>query len=143
MNGVSWRGRNELPSRLIRERICSKEDLQFIGLEAPEFQRQFLRDRKILMLLCLQQMRAVTVEAVRIHRTAASVQASVKPTVELRLAGNYLAFLLLWESACILVWMTNPVVMQSVTARVFAAAAKLSYRAGHLVAANPSLGTNT
>ncbi|OFV95337.1 MAG: hypothetical protein A3F68_12330 [Acidobacteria bacterium RIFCSPLOWO2_12_FULL_54_10] len=138
---ASWSGSIKLPSRLIRERISSREDFQFVGVEAPEFRSQFLRDRKILMLICLQQMRAVAIESFRIHRTAVSLQVSMKPAVELRLAGDYLTFLLLWELARSLVWISNPVAAQSLTARVYTAAEELSDAAKQLIATNHSLRT--
>ena len=116
----------EVPSRLVGERLCSKDDWELIIREAPEFQKQFQRDRKVLMLLWLQGVRGAVVEEVKQYRRFARTQIAVDLGVEYRLAADYLAFLLLCEIAGCLVLILSPVRLQATVERLRAAALGLS-----------------
>jgi hypothetical protein len=131
-------GANAVPSRLVGERICSGNDLQFIAQQAPELRAQFVRERKALMLLWLQMLGRAVASAVRTHRAAASRATAIEPAVELRLALEYTGFLILWRSALLLVWMTNPFTAQFVTSRVTSIGEGLSEAMRELVPNNPS-----
>jgi hypothetical protein len=119
----------EFPSRLAGERICSEDDLRFIEGHAPELRSQYLRERKALMLIWLRNLRQAVASSVRSHRAAASVESSAKLTIELRLAAEYLSFLVLWQAASSLVWMTNPVTARFITSRVISVGEQLSLAA--------------
>ena len=123
----------ERRSRLLGERLCSEEDLQFVALHAPELKSQFLRERKMLLLLWLQNVRHTTAKSVRAYRAAASVAPTVNPVVELRIAASYLSFLLLWEVARCMVWLTNPLTARFITVSVLRIAEELSLGAKQTV----------
>ena len=130
----------ELPSRLLLERICSRQDLDFVATEAHDLQRKFLRERKAVMFLWLKNVRHSVVQVVDFYRAAVRTNASVNPVVEIRFAANYGAFLLLWEIARGLVWIQNPVAAQRIISRVFGIADQLSLAAGSLLTAlDPSV----
>jgi hypothetical protein len=125
------------PSRLIGERICSESDLRFVLQQAPELRVQFVRERKALMLLWLQALGGAVASAVQTHRAAASMAASIRPGVELRLAVDYAGFLILWRTALLLVWITNPFTAQFVTSRVMLIGEALFTAARELIPDKP------
>ena len=130
----------EFPSRLLGERICSKQDLDFVATEAHDLQQKFLRERKAVMFLWLREVRDTVKQVMGFYRAAIRTSASVQPVVEIRLAANYAAFLLFWEIARGLVWIQNPVVAQRIILRVFGIADQLSLATGGLLTAlDPSL----
>ena len=89
----------ELSSRLLGGRICSRKDLDFVATEAHDLQKKFLRERKAVMFLWLQDVRNSVVQIMVFYRAAVRTSESVNPAVEIRLAANYVAFLILWEIA--------------------------------------------
>lgn len=130
----------EFPSQLLGERICSRQDLDFVATEAHDLQQKFLRERKAVMFFWLKDVRNSVVQVVDFYRTAVRTSASVNPVVEIRLATNYVAFLLLWEIARGLVWIQNPVAAQRIISRVFGIADQLSLATGGLLTAlDPSV----
>ena len=130
----------ELPSRLLGERICSRQDLDFVATETPDLLQIFLRERRSVMFLWLKDVRNSVVQVVDFYRAAVRTSASVNPAVEIRLAVNYVAFLLLWEIARGLIWIQNPVVAQRIISRVFGIADQLSLATGGLITAlDPSV----
>jgi hypothetical protein len=130
-----------LPSRLLGESICSRRDLEFVAMELPGLRQRFIRERKHLLLLWLQDLREAVVETVSFYRASVRASASVKATVELKIAVDYVAFLLLWEIARGLVWIQNPAAAQDIVWRLFEAAEQISIATGRLIAPvdSPSL----
>jgi hypothetical protein len=119
-----------VPSRLVVERICSKEDLDFVTSKVPGLRTEFVRQRKALLLLWLKGVRRATAEAVGVYRASVRANPSLEPATEIRLAIDYLRFLLLWQLARFLVLIANPVTLRSTISGITAAAEQLALCTG-------------
>jgi hypothetical protein len=142
-NGPVHSGPVEFPSRIAGERICSKDDLRFVEQHTPELRSKYLRERRMLMLLWLRNLRQAVAESVRNYRVAVRTESSLKPAVELRLASEYFSFMVVWEIANFLVWTTNPVTAQFITSRVISIGEQVSLAAGLLSSEGPSLSRSS
>lgn len=79
--------------RELCERISSQEDLDFVLDNMPWLRKEFLGERRRIALLLIGQKRESARALMRFHRAAARANIAVSPGLELKLAANYLLFL--------------------------------------------------
>jgi hypothetical protein len=88
----------ELPPRALGARIFALQDWDFISASTPpEIQRIFLGERKALALSWLAETRRKVVQLMAFHRKAVRGNITLSPTLEFRLAFDYVLFLLTYE----------------------------------------------
>src|ERR1019366_9349183 len=81
----------ELPPKFIGTKIFSEQDWNFICTHtSPSIQRTFLEERKALAISWLRQMRRNIGLLMKFYRTAVRDNVSLSPSLEFRLAFDYL-----------------------------------------------------
>lgn len=100
---VSWRrdGNSAIPFTQFAdrrkeqlERIFGREDWDFIRSSASEqVQRLFLRERKVIALAWISQLRGQAKDGMYRHVSGARASKELQPVVEVKLAVDYYAFL--------------------------------------------------
>jgi hypothetical protein len=124
----------ELPPKLVGTKIFSEEDWNFIRAHtAPAIQRIFLEDRKALAISWLRQVRGNVGLLMKFHRTAVRGNVSLSPSIELRLAFDYLFFLLTFQVLCAMIRVQGPFVVGRFANFTLSAADQLSYLSGHIL----------
>ena len=76
------------------ERIFGREDWDFIrGSASEQVQRLFLRERKVIALDWISQLRSQAKAGMHLHVSRVRASEELQPVVEIKLAVNYCAFL--------------------------------------------------
>ena len=130
----------DLPPKFIGTKIFSEQDWNFICTHtSPSIQRTFLEERKALAVSWLRQMRRSVGLLMEFHRTAVRGNVNLSPSLELRLAFDYLFFLLTFQVLCAIIRLRGPFCAGRFISFTVSAADKLSYLSGHiLVGLDPS-----
>lgn len=116
----------ERPSLILADRIFSSQDWDFVRREASyQVQREFQRERKRVALLCLKQTRGDAVRLMKFHRRTIRHNIEVNPSVEIRLAVNYLALLFLCAVLQMLIRARGPFRTRKMVGRAFGVANEL------------------
>ena len=124
----------ELPPRALGERIFSQQDWDFISTHAsPGIQRIFLQERKALAYSWLRQTRNKIGQLMNFHRKAVRRNIRLSPSLELRLAFDYVLFLLTYEILCGLIWLRGPFHARRTIAYAASMADQLAYLSGHIL----------
>jgi hypothetical protein len=96
--------------RDLGERIFGLQDWDFVLRETPsEIQRIFQRERTVLALAWLRRTRMQTSQVMRAHVAVARQSEELQIVMEIKLALNYLLFLVLCNSLVGWVWLLGPV----------------------------------
>ena len=130
----------ELPPKFIGTKIFSEQDWNFICTHtSASIQRTFLEERKALAISWLRQVRRIVGLLMKFHRTAVRGNVSLSPSLEFRLAFDYLFFLLTFQVLCAIIRMRGPFCAGRFVSFTVSAADQLSYLSGHiLVGMDPS-----
>jgi hypothetical protein len=124
----------ELPPRALGERIFSEEDWNFISnCTAPGIQRIFLEERKALALSWLKQTRKRVGQIMTFHRIAVRQDVQLSPTLEVRLAVDYLLFVFSYNFLYALIWLRGPFFARGIISYVAGIADQLSYVSGQML----------
>ena len=124
----------ELPPRALGERIFSPQDWDFISTHAsPGIQRVFLQERKALALSWLKQTRKRVGQIMTFHRIAVRGDIRLSPSLELRLAFDYILFLLTYEILSCLIWLRGPFHARHIVGYAASIADELAYLSGHVL----------
>jgi len=116
----------ERPSLVLADRIFSSQDWDFVRREASyELQREFQRERKRVALLWLKQTRREAARLMKFHRRTIRHNIDVNPSVEIRLAVNYLSFLFLCSVLQVLIRVRGPFRTRRIVGRAFGVANEL------------------
>jgi hypothetical protein len=99
----------EPPPRALAERIFASQDWDFVCSQAPlQTQRMFLKERGALALTWLRQTRKRATRLMDFHRRAVRRSTNLRPGVEVRLAANYVLFIIVCEILLGLIWLRGP-----------------------------------
>ena len=130
----------ELPPKFIGTKIFSEHDWNFIRTHTPpSIQRSFLEERKVLAIAWLKQVRGSVGLLMQFHRRAVRGNVSLSPSLEFRLAIDYLFFLLTFQVLSAMIQMRGPFYAGRFVNFPVSAADQLSYLSGHiLVGLDPS-----
>jgi hypothetical protein len=124
----------ELPSRALGERIFALEDWDFTSANTSNgIQRMFLKERKLLAVSWLQQTRSAVGRMMKFHRKAVRGDIRLSPSLELRLALDYVLFLLTYEILCGLIWLRGPYCVRSIFSYTAGIADQVSYLSGQFL----------
>ena len=124
----------EMPPKIIGAKIFSEEDWSFIRTHTdPPIQRIFLEERKALAISWLRQVRGIVGLLMKFHRTAVRGNVSLSPAIELRLAFDYLFFLLTFQVLCAMIRVQGPFVAGRFATFTVSFADQLSYLSGHIL----------
>jgi hypothetical protein len=116
----------ERPSLILADRIFSSQDWDYVRREASyQVQQEFQRERKRIALLCLKQTRRDAVKLMKFHRRTIRHNIEVNPSVEIKLAVNYLAFLFLCAALQVLIRTRGPFRTRRIMGRAFGVANEL------------------
>jgi hypothetical protein len=88
----------ELPPRALAEKIFSTQDWDFVSRQTSvQIQRSFLQERRAIALSWLRRTRSQAGRLMEFYRRAVRRNINLSPAVEVRLAANYVLFLLAYE----------------------------------------------
>jgi hypothetical protein len=122
------------PSLMLVDRIFSSQDWDFVRKEAThEVQKEFLRERKSVALLWLKQTRRDAESLMKFHRRTIRRNIELKPSLEIRLAVDYLAFLFLCTVLQMLIRARGPFRTRRMAGHAFGAAKELWSLSAQLV----------
>ena len=97
------------PPQELADRIFDDRDWRFVSSKTgPDVQNTFLRERRSIALSWLRQTRSQARQLMRFHRTAVRHNVELKASLEMKLAANYLAFLILCGILQALIRMRGP-----------------------------------
>lgn len=124
----------ELPPKILGTKIFSEQDWHFIHTQTPpSIQRAFLEERKELAIFWLRQMRRNVELLMKFHRTVVRGSVSLSPSLELRLAFEYLLFLLTFQVLCGMIDVKGPFFAGRFASFTVSVADQLSYLSGHIL----------
>lgn len=99
----------EIRPQMMAHQIFDDRDWNFVREAAPTEERPlFLRDRKRVALIWLEEMRKQVAEVMWLHRQAARRATDLSATLELQIAANYFAFLFCWRAMQIGIHLRGP-----------------------------------
>jgi|SRR5579864_3847581 len=131
----------ERPSRIIVDSIFSTRDWNFMSEEGTDdVQKAFLKERAGLALLWLKQTRRHAKKLMEFHRRTVRRDIELKPSLEIKLAVNYLTFLFLCALLQTLIRVRGPFRAQRMAGRAFDVATDLWSVSVQLVAASTLQG---
>ncbi len=91
------------------ERIFSSDDIEFISRSStPKVQRLFLKERKALAMLWLRKTQKQVAQFMDLHLRLAGYTQEPSPRFELKLAGKYVAFIVVSYLLLLLLWLRGP-----------------------------------
>lgn len=133
----------ELPSsRALAERIFAAQDWEFVSSQAqPEIQRTFLQERGNLALSWLRQTRRQAAQLMEFHLRAVRQNTELRPSVEMRLAANYLTLLFLHGLLHVLIRVRGPFRARQMAGYAMRVAEQLSALSGKLLGADRGLAS--
>lgn len=115
-----------VPHRDLVERVFGLQDWEFISREAPpEIQRMFQRERTTLVISWLRRARDRISQVMHAHVAAVRLNEGLQFGTEIRIALNYLLFLILCEFMVGLIWLRGPIRTRKVVLRTVRSAARL------------------
>lgn len=116
------------------ERIFSEQDWAFISRETNRaVQRLFETQRRRLAMVWLRQTRNQVVQLMTSYRAAVRQTSDVSAAVELRVALDYVLFLLAYYVLLVSVWLRGPLQTRKVAGYVLGAASHLCLSLGRLL----------
>ncbi len=108
------------------ERIFGLEDWDFVSRNMPlEIQKTFLRERSILAVSWLRRTRRRVSLVMRAHVAAVQQIEDLQIAPELRLALNYLVFLILCDLLIAWIWLRGPVRTRKMVSQTLRTVARL------------------
>jgi hypothetical protein len=108
------------PHRDLGERIFSPQDWDFVSRETPlEIQRMFQRERKVLAISWLRHTRMRVSQVMRAHVVVARQSEGLQLGAEVRLALNFVLFLILCDFLIGLIWLRGPVRTRRIVQQTF------------------------
>jgi len=114
------------PSPGLAERIFDDQDWRFVSSQTgPDIQKTFLRERRNIALSWLRQTRSQAGQLMRFHRSAVRHHVELKTSLEMKLAANYLAFLMLCGILQALIRMRGPFRAQKMAGHALGVANRL------------------
>ncbi len=100
----------ELSPRALAERIFSTQDWDFVSSQTPtEIRGAFLLERRKVALSWLRHTRKQAARLMNFHRRAVRGNINISPIVEIKLAANYLVFLVIYAVLAGLISMGGPI----------------------------------
>jgi hypothetical protein len=91
------------------ERIFSSEDIEFISRSSDrKVQQLFLKQRKALAMQWLRKTQKEVAQFMDLHLRLAGYPHEPSPRFELKLAGKYVAFIVVSYLLLLLVWLRGP-----------------------------------
>ncbi len=124
----------ELPPRTLVERIFAPQDWEFVSRQAPpQIQRMFLKERRAIALLWLRQTRRQAACLVDFHLRVIRRNVNLRPAVEIRLAFQYVLFLLESEVLGVLIWLVGPFHSRRMVDYAAGVAQQLGYISGRVL----------
>lgn len=91
------------------ERIFSTDDMEFIShSSSPKARRLFQEERKVLAMQWLRKTQKQVAQLMDLHLRLAGYTHEPSPRFELKLAGKYLAFVLVSYLLLFLLWLRGP-----------------------------------
>lgn len=125
----------DLPPQALVERIFSSQDSDFVSRHAlPPVQRIFLQERKVVALAWLRHTRKKVEQIMDFHRRTVRRHISLSPAFEVKLAINYMLFLLMCGILLCLIWLSGPFRVWRMVGYAAAVAEQLSLILGRLLA---------
>ena len=125
----------ELPPRALAERIFATQDWDFVSRQTPvEIQRTFLQERRAVGLSWLRQTRKQAARLMDFHRRAVRRNIDLNPAVEIKLAANYVVFVVVYEMLVGLIWLGGPFYARKMVGYVTGLAERLWSTSGELLA---------
>ena len=108
------------------ERIFGLEDWDFVSRNMPaEIQQMFLRERGVLAVSWLRRTRKRVSLVMRAHVTAVQQIEDLQIAPELKLALNYLLFLILCDLLIAWIWLRGPVRTRKMVSQTLRTVARL------------------
>lgn len=99
----------EFPPRDLVERIFASQDWDFVSNQTRvQIRHTFLQERKAIALSWLRQTRKQAGRLMDFHLSAVRRNINLSPAVEIKLAANYLLFLLVCQFLLGLIWLRGP-----------------------------------
>lgn len=99
----------ELPPRALAEKIFSTQDWDFVSHQTSlQVQRAFLDERGAIALFWLRRTRRQAARLMRFYRRAVRGNINLSPAIEIRIAANYILFLLVYQILLGLIWLGGP-----------------------------------
>lgn len=91
------------------DRIFSREDIEFISRSStPKVQRVFLKERKALAMQWLRKTQRQVAHFMDLHLRLGGYTQEPTAKFELRLAGKYVAFIIVSYLLLVLLWLRGP-----------------------------------
>jgi len=124
-----------LPPRELVERIFAVQDWDFVSSQTlPPIRRVFLQGRRAVALSWLARTRKQAARLMNFHVRAVRRNANLSPAVEIRLAINYLLFLLVCQVLLGFIWVGGPFRARRMVGYTLGAAEQLWLISGQLLA---------
>ena len=124
----------ELPPRALGERIFAMHDWKFVSNQAPlRVQRLFLQERKAVALSWLRKTREQVRQLRRFHRGTLRENLRPSAAVGIRLAIDSIRFLMVYDTARVLIWVGGPFRARRMVRRATSVAEQMSYLPGRLL----------
>lgn len=118
------------------ERIFSEQDWAFVSRDTNRaVQRLFRTQRRRLAILWLEQTRNQVVQLMTSYRALVRQKSHVSLAVEMRVALDYMLFLLTYYALLILVWLREPTQARRLSGYVLGAATHLCLSLGRFLLA--------
>jgi hypothetical protein len=125
----------ELPPRVLVERIFSPQDWEFVSRQTPvPIRITFLQERRTIALSWLRQTRKQAARLMDFHRRAVRWNTNLSPAIEIKLAANYILFLLVCEILLGLIWLRGPFHARRMIGYAIGIAERLWFISGQLLA---------
>lgn len=125
----------ELPPRALVERIFSPQDWDFVSSQtAVQIRITFLQERRTIALSWLRQTRRQAARLMDFHRRAVRWNTNLSPAIEIKLAANYVLFLLVCEILLGLIWLRGPFYARRMVGYAMGMAEQLWFISGQLLA---------
>jgi len=125
----------ELPPRALVERIFSPQDWDFVSSQnAVQIRLTFLQERRTIALSWLRQTRKQAARLMDFHRRAVRWNSNLSPAIEIKLAANYVLFLLVCEILLGLIWLRGPFYARRMVGYAMGMAEQLWFTSGQLLA---------
>lgn len=116
------------------ERIFSEQDWAFVSRDTNRaVQRLFQTQRRRLAILWLRQTRSQVAQLMTSYRAIVRQNSHVSAVVEMRVALDYMLFLLTYYALLVLVWLREPTQARKVSGYVLGAATHLCLSLGRLL----------
>jgi hypothetical protein len=100
----------ELPPRELMERVCARQDFEFVSANAPrQVRRAFQRERRSMAIAWVRQASRQAQRWMAFYSKTVRHSASLSPSMELKLALQFAAFHLTCFALMTAIWLGGPV----------------------------------